>query len=56
MTVDSTVEWIALSISSLTLSTCLTQNTLAQSLPPPGVTLPPETPETIEQTIPQPPA
>ena len=56
MTVDLTVRWIALSISTLTTSTCLTLNTLAQSPPPPGVTLPPKTPETIEQTLPQPPA
>jgi hemolysin activation/secretion protein len=50
------LKWITMSISSLATYTCLTLNTLAQSPPPPGITLPPETPETIEQILPQPPA
>jgi len=50
------LKWITMSISSLATYTYLTLNTLAQSPPPPGITLPPETPETIEQILPQPPA
>ena len=54
MTVDLTLKSITFSISSLATYTGLTLTTLAQSPPPPGITLPPETPETIEQILPQP--
>lgn len=46
---------IAISCSSVAPLACLTLEVLAQSTPPPGVTIPPEAPGTVEQTIPNPP-
>jgi hemolysin activation/secretion protein len=47
-----TEKKIAIALSILPI--LITKSVLAQS-PPPGTTLPPDTPETIERTIPQPP-
>jgi len=49
-----TLRWIAISCSSITTITGITLRTVAQSTPPPGVNLPPTTPERIEETIPNP--
>jgi hemolysin activation/secretion protein len=46
---------IAISGSSIAPLVCLTLEVMAQSAPPPGVTIPPEVPETVEETIPNPP-
>ncbi len=35
-------------------STCLTLSAVAQSTPPPGVTVPPTAPDAVEQTLPEP--
>jgi hemolysin activation/secretion protein len=35
-------------------STCLTLSAVAQSTPPPGVTIPPTAPDAVEQTLPEP--
>lgn len=47
-------RWVAISGSSIATSTCITLSAIAQSAPPPGVTIPPSAPEAIEQTIPNP--
>ncbi len=47
-------RWVAISGSSIATSTCITLSASAQSAPPPGVTIPPSTPDAIEQTIPNP--
>jgi len=47
-------KWVTISISSLATSVSLVIKVVAQSTPPPGVSLPPTTPQRIEQTIPQP--
>ena len=49
-----TLKWVAFSGSCITTSTCLTLRTVAQSTPPPGVTIPPTAPDAVEQTIPEP--
>ncbi|MBD1933714.1 MULTISPECIES: ShlB/FhaC/HecB family hemolysin secretion/activation protein [Cyanophyceae] len=47
-------RWVAISGSSITTSACLTLSAVAQSTPPPGVTIPPTAPNAVEQTIPKP--
>jgi len=47
-------RWVAISGSSIATSTCFTLSAIAQSAPPPGVTIPPSAPDAIEQTIPNP--
>jgi len=47
-------RWVAISGSSIATSTSITLSAIAQSAPPPGVTIPPSAPEAIEQTIPNP--
>jgi hemolysin activation/secretion protein len=47
-------RWVAISGSSIATSTCIALSAIAQSAPPPGVTIPPSAPEAIEQTIPNP--
>jgi hemolysin activation/secretion protein len=47
-------RWVAISGSSITTSACLTLSAVAQSTPPPGVTIPPTAPDAVEQTIPKP--
>ncbi|HEY9653423.1 MAG TPA: ShlB/FhaC/HecB family hemolysin secretion/activation protein [Coleofasciculaceae cyanobacterium] len=48
------LKWIAISGSNLATFVGLALGAVAQSTPPPGVTIPPNTPNTIEQTIPNP--
>jgi hemolysin activation/secretion protein len=45
---------VAISGSCMATSTCLALSAVAQSPPPPGVTIPPEAPDAVEQTIPKP--
>lgn len=47
-------RWAAISVSCLAAPTYLTFNAIAQSTPPPGVTIPPNAPGAVEQTIPRP--
>lgn len=47
-------RWVAISGSSIATLACFTLSAIAQSAPPPGVTIPPSAPEAIEQTIPNP--
>jgi len=47
-------RWITISSSSIATSTCIALSAIAQSAPPPGVTIPPNAPDVIEQTIPNP--
>jgi hemolysin activation/secretion protein len=47
-------RWVAISGSSIATSACLTLSAVAQSTPPPGVTIPPTAPDAVEQTIPKP--
>ncbi|NJS12984.1 MAG: ShlB/FhaC/HecB family hemolysin secretion/activation protein [Microcoleus sp. CSU_2_2] len=47
-------RWVAISGSCIATPTCLALSAIAQSAPPPGVTIPPNAPEAIEQTIPNP--
>ena len=54
-------RWVVISGSSIATSTCFTLSAIAQSAPPPGVTIPPNAPDAIlsegyanEQTIPNP--
>jgi len=47
-------RWSAISGSSITTSACLALSAVAQSTPPPGVTIPPTAPDAVEQTIPKP--
>jgi hemolysin activation/secretion protein len=47
-------RWVAISGSCIATSACLTLNAMAQSTPPPGVTIPPTAPDAVEQTIPKP--
>jgi len=47
-------RWVAISGSCIATSACLTLSAIAQSAPPPGVTILPSAPEAIEQTIPNP--
>jgi hemolysin activation/secretion protein len=52
--VNLTLKWIRLTGSSIAILTSLAVSATAQSTPPAGVTIPPDAPETIEQTIPTP--
>jgi len=47
-------KWVAISGSSIGTPTCLALCAIAQSTPPPGVTIPPTAPGAVEQTIPKP--
>jgi hemolysin activation/secretion protein len=47
-------RWVAISGSSIATSACLALCAVAQSTPPPGVTIPPTAPDAVEQTIPKP--
>jgi len=47
-------RWVAISSSSIATPTCLVLSAVAQSTPPPGVTIPPTAPDAVEQTIPKP--
>ena len=47
-------RWVAISGSSIATSTCFTLSAIAQSPPPPGITIPPSAPDAVEQTIPNP--
>lgn len=47
-------RWVAISGSSIATPTCLALSAVAQSTPPPGVTIPPTAPDAVEQTIPKP--
>jgi hemolysin activation/secretion protein len=47
-------RWVSISGSWITTSACLTLSAVAQSTPPPGVTIPPTAPDAVEQTIPKP--
>ncbi|MEH1846674.1 MAG: hypothetical protein V7L25_17175, partial [Nostoc sp.] len=44
----------AISGSCMATSACLALSAMAQSTPPPGVTIPPSAPDAVEQTIPKP--
>ncbi|MGB7442003.1 MAG: ShlB/FhaC/HecB family hemolysin secretion/activation protein [Coleofasciculaceae cyanobacterium] len=46
---------VAISGSCMATSTCFALSAVAQSTPPPGVTIPPTAPDAVEQTIPKPP-
>ncbi|GAP94254.1 ShlB/FhaC/HecB family hemolysin secretion/activation protein [Leptolyngbya sp. NIES-2104] len=48
------LKWVSISGSCVATSACLALNAMAQSTPPPGVTIPPTAPDRIEQTIPRP--
>ena len=47
-------RWVAISGSCIATPTCLALSVIAQSTPPPGVTIPPTAPDAVEQTIPKP--
>jgi hemolysin activation/secretion protein len=47
-------RWVTISGSSIAIPACLALSAIAQSAPPPGVTIPPNAPDAIEQTIPNP--
>jgi hemolysin activation/secretion protein len=47
-------RWVAVSGSCKATSACLALSAVAQSTPPPGVTIPPTAPDAVEQTIPKP--
>lgn len=47
-------RWVAISGSSIAIPICLALSAVAQSTPPPGVTIPPTAPDAVEQTIPKP--
>lgn len=47
-------RWVAILGSGIATSACLTLSAVAQSTPPPGVTIPPTAPGAVEQTIPKP--
>lgn len=46
--------WVAISSSCMATSACLSLSAVAQSTPPPGVTIPSTAPDAVEQTIPKP--
>jgi hemolysin activation/secretion protein len=46
-------KWVAISGSSIATTTCLALCAVAQSTPPPGITIPPTAPGAVEQTIPK---
>ncbi len=48
------LKWVAISGSSMATPACLALSAVAQSTPPPGVTIPPTAPDAVEQTIPKP--
>ncbi len=48
------LRWLVISGSSIATVAGIALSAVAQSTPPPGVTLPPTTPDTVEQTIPNP--
>ena len=48
------LRWVAISGSSMATSACLALSAVAQSTPPPGVTIPPNAPDAVEQSIPKP--
>lgn len=48
------LRWVAISSSCMATSACLALSAVAQSTPPPGVTIPPTAPDAVEQTIPKP--
>ncbi|HEY9600228.1 MAG TPA: ShlB/FhaC/HecB family hemolysin secretion/activation protein [Allocoleopsis sp.] len=50
----SILGWVGISGSCLATSACLALSAVAQSTPPPGVTIPPTAPDAVEQTIPKP--
>lgn len=54
MGVYQILRWIAIAGASIATKASLATNAVAQSTPPAGVTIPPTTPDTIEQIIPQP--
>lgn len=47
-------RWVAISGFCIATPTCLALSAVAQSTPPPGVTIPPTAPGAVEQTIPNP--
>ena len=47
-------RWVVILSSCMATSVCLGLSAVAQSLPPPGVTIPPNAPDAVEQTIPKP--
>ncbi len=47
-------RWVAISGSCIATPTCLALSAMAQSTPPPGVSIPPTAPDAVEQTIPKP--
>ncbi|WP_413166792.1 ShlB/FhaC/HecB family hemolysin secretion/activation protein [Capilliphycus salinus ALCB114379] len=49
------LTWVAISGSCLAAPACFSLDEVAQSAPPPGVTIPPTAPDAVEQTIPKPP-
>lgn len=48
------LKWGSTSGLSIAIALCLAHRAVAQSAPPPGVTIPPTAPNTIERTIPKP--
>lgn len=48
------LKWAAVSGSGLAIWVGLAVSVMAQSTPPPGVTITPTTPDALEQTIPDP--
>lgn len=54
MNMYSILGWVGISGSCLATSACLALSAVAQSTPPPGVTIPPTAPDAVEQTIPKP--
>ena len=48
------LRWVAIASSSTATLAVIAASVVAQSVPPPGVTIPPTVPGKIEQTIPQP--
>ncbi len=54
ITMYRVLRWSAISGSCLTTSVCFAFSAMAQSAPPPGITVPPTAPGAVEQTIPKP--
>ena len=54
MNMYSILKWAAISGSCLATLVCLALSAIAQSTPPPGVSIPSTTPSEVEQTIPKP--
>lgn len=54
MNIYPILKWAIASGSCLATWVCLALSAMAQSTPPPGVTIPPTTPNAVEQTIPKP--